>query len=123
MAVPVKPRSIDPVILATSFLYTPPALGASTTVDVTITYNFVTGALVASTGTLAAAPGFIAEQAFSRLRANYNVNLWTTSTGTNVGLAFSNACCVIAGQLNFRLSNSSAAPITPAQLTMMMSQA
>jgi hypothetical protein len=123
MPIPVRPKTCEPPIVATVFLYTPPAVAASTTVDVNLAWNAATQSItVTGGGTVAAAPGYPIEAGIGRLRANYNVSLWTTNVGTMIGLSISNPCCVTSGQLNFRLSNSSTGAITPAQWTLMLVQ-
>ena len=96
-----RPKSLQPQIVTTSFVYSPAAVPANGTLDITLT---------AST-----------DQAIGRLRANYNVNLWASAAMSN-GLSIVNQACFVSGQLYFRLSNSTAAPITPGALTFFLQQ-
>lgn len=124
MPTPRRPRAVEPIIVSTSFLYTPPALAANTTVDINLTWVPATQSVtVTGGGSVAAAPGFaIAGEGIGYLKRDYNCDFWTISTGTVVGASISNPCCVTSGQLNFRLSNSSTVALTPAALTMMLRQ-
>jgi hypothetical protein len=101
-----RPRSVDKSIVAASFVYTPaavPAGGAS------------------GTGTLDITLTSANDPAIGRLRANFNVNLWASAALPN-SLSIVNQACFTAGQLYFRLMNSTTSPVSPGALTFFLQQ-
>src|SRR6516162_10635448 len=101
-----RPKSVSPQIVAASFVYTPaavPAGGASGvgTLDITLTSS--------------------TDPAIGRLRSNFNVNLWASAALPN-SLSIVNQACFTAGQLYFRLMNSTTAPVSPGPITFFLQQ-
>jgi hypothetical protein len=101
-----RPKSVSPQVVTSSFVYTPaavPAGGASGTGTLDITLTSSTDA------------------AIGRLRAYYNVNLWASAAMPN-SLSICNQACFNAGQLYFRLMNSTTAPVSPGPITFFLQQ-
>ena len=96
-----RPRSVDPPIVAASFSYTPASVPAEGTLDITLTSS--------------------TDPAIGRLRANFNVNLWASAAMSN-GLSICNQACFNAGQLYFRLMNSTTTAISPGAITLFLQQ-